>query len=50
MVFPSRGCVYDEATPPAVAVWQAAPKNTTCTVNAFNRSQFDCVLPPVCRL
>ena len=29
-----------------VAVWQAAPKNTTCTVNASNRSQFDCVLPP----
>lgn len=45
-VFPSRGCVYDEAAPPAVAVWQAAPKNTTCTVNASNRSQFDCVLPP----
>ena len=45
-VFPSRGCVYDEAAPPAVAVWQAAPKNTTCTVNAANRSQFDCVLPP----
>lgn len=43
--FPDRGCAYDEATPPAVAVWQAAPKNTTCTVNAFNRSQFDCVLP-----
>ena len=32
-------------TPPVVAVWQAAPKNTTCTVNAFNRSQFNCVLP-----
>ena len=44
-VFPSRGCVYDEAAPPAVAVWQAAPKNTTCTVNASNRNQFDCVLP-----
>jgi len=43
--FPDRGCAYDEATPPAVAVWQAAPKNTTCTVNALNRSQFNCVLP-----
>ncbi len=38
-------CVYDEVTPPVVAVWQAAPKNTTCTVNALNRSQFNCVLP-----
>ena len=43
--FPDRGCAYDEATPPVVAVWQAAPKNTTCTVDAFNRSQFDCALP-----
>ncbi len=44
--FPSRGCAYAESTPPVVAVWQAAPKNTTCTVNASNRSQFNCVLPP----
>jgi hypothetical protein len=46
IVFPDRGCAYDEATPPAVSVWQAAPANTTCTVNALNRTQFNCVLPP----
>jgi hypothetical protein len=44
--FPTPGCAYTETTPPAVAVWQAAPANTTCTINASNRSQFDCVLPP----
>jgi len=44
--FPSPGCAYAEVTPPAVAVWQAAPANTTCTVNASNHHQFDCVLPP----
>lgn len=43
--FPTRGCAYAESTPPVVAVWQAAPKNTTCAVNASNRSQFNCVLP-----
>jgi hypothetical protein len=45
-VLPSPGCAYAEVTPPVVAVWQAAPANTTCTINASNRSQFDCVLPP----
>ena len=49
-VFPSRGCVYDEAAPPAVAVWQAAPKNTTCTVNASNRTNSIACCRPVCRL
>jgi hypothetical protein len=44
-VLPTPGCAYAELTPTVVAVWQAAPKNTTCTVNASNRSQFDCVLP-----
>ncbi len=44
--YPDRACAYDEATPPVVAVWQADPKNTTCTVNASNRTQFNCVLPP----
>ena len=43
--FPDRGCAYDEATPPVVAVWQAAPKNTICTVNPLDRGQFNCVLP-----
>jgi len=45
-VFPSPGCAYTETTPPAVAVWQAAPANATCTVNPSNRSEFNCVLPP----
>jgi hypothetical protein len=45
-VLPTPGCAYAEVAPPAVAVWQAAPANTTCTINASNRSQFDCVLPP----
>ena len=44
--FPTRGCAYTELTPPAVAVWQAAPANTTCAINGSNRSQFNCVLPP----
>jgi hypothetical protein len=44
--YPDRACAYDEATPPVVAVWQAEPANTTCTVNASNRTQFNCVLPP----
>jgi hypothetical protein len=44
--FPTPGCAYAESSPPAVAVWQAAPANATCTVTASNRSQFNCVVPP----
>ena len=43
--FPTPGCAYAESSPPAVAVWQAAPANATCTVNPSNRSQFNCALP-----
>jgi hypothetical protein len=44
-MFAVLNCVYEELTPPVVAVWHAAPKNTICTVNPFNRGQFNCVLP-----
>jgi hypothetical protein len=46
MHLPTPACAYAEAAPPQVAVWQAAPANATCTVNASNRGQYDCTLPP----
>ena len=44
--FPTPGCAYAESSPPALAVWHAAPVNATCIVNASNRGQFNCVVPP----